>query len=171
MGRLDELTQDGKVSPEALQTILLDEIAGRLGDVYDRLGRIEEMTKMKTFRLPHIRNFPKPYQSQNVPVGERVKVWSYTIPEKYIALVDDIANDYLANFDIEWLIDGLNPEASTIRRRLAEFPKPLRIDPPHIAQREITWHYTNNSDTAREMAVLLNGRLMPKNELLSLITE
>lgn len=169
--RLKELSGGGKVTPEAMQVMLLIEISDKLTDLDDMLKSVEDLTRFKTVTLPSVRNFPKPRQSKNVPVAKRVLVWKYKVPEKMIAIIDRVANDWQKDFIAEWLVDGQSIEEDEIERRLGSFSEPLKLEPVMLAQNKIEWFYTNNSAADKEMSVVLEGRLIRKEELVNILKD
>lgn len=169
--RLEELSGGGKVTPEAMQVILLEEISSKLTDLDERMQTIERLIRFKTITRPTVRNFRKPRQSKNVPVGERTLVWQLNVPDRMIAIIDRVANDWQKDFIAEWFVDGQCPEDKKIERRLGTFANPLKMEPVIYAENTIEWFYLNNSTTAKEMSVLVEGRLIMKDDLLKLLKD
>ncbi|MCK5601707.1 hypothetical protein KAR91_07565 [Candidatus Pacearchaeota archaeon] len=169
--RLEELSGGGKITPEGMQVILLEEISSRLGDLDDRLQTIERLIRFKTLTRPTVKNFREPRQMKNVPVGERVQVWELNVPDSMIAIIDRVANDWQKDFIAEWFVDGDCPADRKIERRLGTFANPLKMEPALFAETSIEWFYTNNSPTDKEMSVAVDGRLIMKDDLLNLLKD
>jgi hypothetical protein len=163
--RLEELSQLRKaVDPSALQTILLDEICGRLEDLTEKLNAyMAFMGPMAQPFEPELK-----YQYKTVKAGRHDTVFKLENPSpgRLVGIITEVANDWYPNTVLEWYIDGYPRRVEYIIGNIDNPKEYARGIPFH---KRIEWVAWNNDTIDHTFGILCDGFYINK-KLYSVIT-
>jgi hypothetical protein len=156
--RLQEIEKSRRtVDPAVLQTILLDEICGRLEDL------MEKLNAYIAFMGPMTQPFPpeKKYQYKEVKAGEHDTVFQLTNPqpELLVGIITQVANDWYPNTVLEWFIDY---QPRRVEYVIGEVDNPKEYARGIPFHRIIKWVAWNNDTSDHVFGVLCDGFFINK---------
>lgn len=159
--RLEEIKATSKViDPTVLQTILLDEMCGRLEEHGDKLDKIGAWI---TFMGPMTRMFKREqqYQFKTVEAGGSDTVYKLHNPERgvMVGIITQVANDWYPGTFLEWYIDHKLKKVDYIIAQI-DVPKEYERGIPFFE--EIEWVAHNESDEDRTFGVVCDGFFIDK---------
>lgn len=144
----------------ALQIMYLDEIAGRLAELTEKMGKINAW---ETFKGPMTRMFPRDqqYQYATVAAGRNATVYYLRNPQPdlLVGIITQVANDWFANTYLDWHIDYL---PKTVRYTIANIENPKEYDPGIPFHEEIKWVAYNDDVEEHTFGVLCDGFFIKK---------
>jgi hypothetical protein len=163
--RLEALEKQRKtVDPLVLQTILLDELCGRLEDLTEKLGAyIAFMGPMTRTFEPEVK-----YQYKTVKAGMHGTVFELENPEPrlLVGIITQVANDWYPNTFLEWFIDYKPRRVEYVIGSIDSPKEYARGIPFH---HKIEWVAWNNDTSDHVFGVLCDGFFVNK-KLYSVIT-
>lgn len=158
--RLKEIMEEGRIRPDVLQTVLLDELCGRMEELGEKFDKVAAFS---TFMGPMTRLFlrGKQYQFATIPAGGSGRIYYITnpIPAELVGVITQVGNDWYPHTYLEWLIDGLPKRVEYV------------IADPHIPKeyqrgipfdRDVEWIAYNNDGVAHTFEVLCDGFFIPR---------
>lgn len=157
--RLEEFQKLRKtVDPLVLQTILLDELCGRLEDLTEKLNAYI------AFIGPTTRTF-KPelkYQYKTVKAGQHDTVFKLENPqpELLVGIINQVANDWYPNTSLEWFIDYYPRKIEYVIGEINSPKEYARGIPFHS---KIEWVAYNNDISDHVFGVLCDGFFIEKS--------
>lgn len=169
--RLDELAQlrkvnPAKISPEVLQTILLDEVCGRLDEMGQKLDKLGAFI---TFMGPMVRMFKRDlqYQYATVPAGSSVQVYLLKNPEpdNLVGIITQVANDWFPHTYLEWFIDYL---PKRVEYSIADIEAPKEYERGIPFHSQIKW-VAHNEDIADHVFGVLNDGFFIDKKIYNMI--
>jgi len=108
--------------------------------------------------------FPQPIQKTLVEAGTTKTVYRLDVPKGSTAFIWLAANNPMPpGSQAEWVVDGEPVEIPDLKikcpitRQIASFEKPLKINPPIVAKKQVLWTVTSPVDY--EYAVGLDGEI------------
>jgi hypothetical protein len=163
--RIEELGRQRKtVNPQVLQTILLDEICGKLEDL------LEKLSAYIAFMGPMTQTFPAElkYQYKTVKAGGHDTVFKLENPqpELLVGVVTQVANDWYPNTYLEWFTDYKPRRVEYVVGEINNPKEYARGIPFHA---KIEWVAWNNDTSDHVFGVLCDGFFVNK-KLYNIIT-
>jgi hypothetical protein len=163
--RLEELRRERKtVDPLVLQTILLDEVCGRLEEITEKLGAyISFLGPMTETFEPESK-----YQYKTVKAGKQDTVYELVNPkpELLVGIITQVANDWYPNTKLVWLIDYHPREVEYVIGEINNPKEYARGIPFH---HKVEWVAYNNDTADHVFGVLCDGFYINK-KLYGIIT-
>lgn len=159
--RLEEIKATSKIiDPIVLQTILLDEMCGRLEELGEKMDKLGAWV---TFMGPMTRMF-KPelqYQYKTVEAGGSATVYKLDNPERgiLVGIITQVANDWYPDTFLEWYIDYKPKRVDYV---IGQMDAPKEYERGIPFHHEVKWVAHNKSDEDHVFGVLCDGFFVDK---------
>lgn len=91
-----------------------------------------------------LNSYYSPHQTKTVKAGERLTVWSFTVPPNHIFHAELLGTNWYEDTYLLWIVDG--SELERIERFYGEINSPINIKGRYIfAKQEVRFIAVNNS--------------------------
>lgn len=144
----------------AVMIMYLDEIAGRLAEIGEKMDKANAWER---FKGPMTRMFRRDdqYQFATVSAGQNGTVWYMQNPQPdlLVGIITQVANDWYADTYLLWYTDYM---PKTVEYSIGDVDNPKHFERGIPFHEEVKWEAYNNDTESHTFGVLCDGFFIKK---------
>lgn len=136
--------------------VYLDEIAGRLEEIGDKLDRLLAFSTVQLSPMARMFRRDQQYQFATIQAGQSGQVYllENPQPELLVGLINEVGNTWFPNTYLEWIVDGV---PKTVQYQIAPVSAPKEYGKGIPFDDRVIWRAYNQDAVGHVFEVLCDG--------------